>query len=85
MLVTQIIHKIDLGWILFLSQAFAFFPEIKLANHETLQRTNFDMVFFISAIMAIGSVTNININYENLNFHFIISSKRNYNNLWEQI
>ena len=58
LLATQTVHRIDLGWIFILMACFAFFPGVNLANPETLQRTNFGMIFFICATMAIGSVAN---------------------------
>ncbi|CEG29443.1 SLC13 family permease [Bacillus sp. B-jedd] len=59
LLATSSIHGIALGWI-FIGIAFiCFLPGISLADNATMAKTNFGMIFFITATMAIGQVSSV--------------------------
>lgn len=58
LLATSSYHKIELGWIFILMATVAFIPGINLGNQDTMKQVNYGMIFFITATMAIGQVSN---------------------------
>lgn len=59
LLATSSIHGIALGWI-FIGMTFVcFLPGVNLADNSTMAKTNFGMIFFITATMAIGQVSSV--------------------------
>ena len=59
LLATSSKHNIELGWIFIIMATVAFLPGVNLGNEETIKRTNFPMIFFITATMAIGQVSTV--------------------------
>ncbi|MCJ0930630.1 SLC13 family permease [Virgibacillus halodenitrificans] len=57
LLATSSIHGIALGWIFIGMTFICFLPGINLADDNTMAKTNFGMIFFITATMAIGQVS----------------------------
>lgn len=59
LLATSSVHGIALGWI-FIGMTFVcFLPGVNLADDQTMGKTNFGMIFFITATMAIGQVSSV--------------------------
>lgn len=56
MMVTDTLHKIDVGWILMIVGALLFFPKLGVLQAEKLSKLNFTMVFFVCGAMSIGTV-----------------------------
>lgn len=56
LLVTDSIHKIDVGWILMMVAAVMFVPKVGLLKADALSKINFSMLFFICGAMSIGAV-----------------------------
>src|SRR5699024_7046389 len=54
LLATSSIHGIALGWIFIGMTFICFLPGVNLADDQTMAKTNFGMIFFITATMAIG-------------------------------
>jgi len=59
LLATSSLHGIALGWIFIGMTFLAFLPGVNLADDNTMKKTNFGMIFFITATMAIGQVSTI--------------------------
>lgn len=57
LLATSSLHGIALGWIFIGITFICFLPGIELADNATMAKTNFGMIFFITATMAIGQVS----------------------------
>ncbi len=56
-LVAMVFSKIDAGWLFMLGAAACFLPGINISPIEDLQKTNFPIIIFTAACMAIGSVS----------------------------
>ena len=59
LLATSSLHGIALGWIFIGMTFLTFLPGLNLADDNTMKKTNFGMIFFITATMAIGQVSTI--------------------------
>ena len=59
LLATSSLHGIALGWIFIGMTFLCFLPGINLADDNTMKKTNFGMIFFITATMAIGQVATV--------------------------
>lgn len=55
-IVTDFLHKIDLGWIMMIGSALMFFPGIGVLKGEHLGKMNMSMLFFVAGAMCIGPV-----------------------------
>ncbi|AET66910.1 di-/tricarboxylate transporter [Desulfosporosinus orientis DSM 765] len=58
-LVTGNIHHIEVGWGFVFAACLMYFPGINIGTNEHVKKTNFPMVFFVTACMSIGSVANV--------------------------
>lgn len=56
LMVTDFLHKIDVGWVLMLGAAVLFVPRIGALKPDQLGKINIFMVFFVSGAMCIGPV-----------------------------
>ncbi len=55
-IVTDFLHRIDLGWIMMIGSALMFFPGIGVLKGEQLGKMNMSMLFFVAGAMCIGPV-----------------------------
>ena len=57
-LIAMVFSDIEAGWLFMLGAAACFLPGINISPIEDLQKTNFPIIIFTAACMAIGSVSN---------------------------
>ncbi len=55
-IVTDFLHKIDLGWIMMIGAALLFFPGVGVMKGEQLGKMNMSTIFFVAGAMCIGPV-----------------------------
>ena len=56
LMVTDFLHRIDIGWLLNIIIAVLFLPGIGIMKGEQMNKINFSMMFFITGAMSIGPV-----------------------------
>lgn len=56
LIITDFIHKIDMGWIMMIGSAMMFVPGIGVLKGDQLGKMNLSMVFFVAGAMCIGPV-----------------------------
>ena len=56
LMVTDFIHKVDVGWILVLGAAMLFVPGVGVLKPDQLAKINIFVVFFVAGAMCIGPV-----------------------------
>ncbi|MBP2640995.1 MAG: sodium:sulfate symporter [Firmicutes bacterium] len=56
LMVTDFLHKVDVGWVLMMVAAAAFIPGVGVLKVQDLNKTNFAMVFFVAGAMSIGPI-----------------------------
>ena len=56
LMVTDFLHKVDIGWILMLAASLLFVPGIGALKSEQLGKVNVFVVFFVAGAMCIGPV-----------------------------
>lgn len=56
LMVTDFLHKVDVGWVLMMVSAVAFLPGVGVLKVQDLNKTNFAMVFFVAGAMSIGPI-----------------------------
>lgn len=55
-IITDFVHKMDMGWIMMIGSALMFVPGIGVLKGDQLGKMNLSMIFFVAGAMCIGPV-----------------------------